>query len=51
MFAERTSQRPTTPKGGNVVNLMLSTDMTFGLSEWIGLTVAATPAHCAYVAA
>jgi hypothetical protein len=51
MLAKRTSQRPTTRKGGNVVKIMLSADMTFALPEWIGLSAGATLAPCAHVAA
>src|SRR6476646_530235 len=44
VLGQRSTQRPTTRKGGNVVNLMLSADMTFGLLEWTGLSAGATRA-------
>jgi hypothetical protein len=51
MFAERTRQRPTTRKGGNVVKIMLSADMTFALRVHTGRSAGMAPAPCAHVAA
>jgi hypothetical protein len=51
MFGERTCQRPTTRKGGNVVKIMLNADMTFALRVLTGRSVGVTPASCAHVVA
>jgi hypothetical protein len=51
MFAGRTCQRPTTRKGGNVVKIMLSADMTFALRVLTGRSAGATPAPCVHVVA
>ena len=47
MLATRTSQRPTTGKGGNVVKIMLSANMTFALPVWVGHSAGAALAPCA----
>jgi len=51
MLATRTSQRPTTGKGGNVVKIMLSADMTFALPVWAGHMAGAALVPCAPVVA
>jgi len=51
MLAARTCQRPTTPKGGSVVNFMLSADMTLALGVEAGIWAGAAPAHRAHVVA
>jgi hypothetical protein len=51
MLAARTSQRTTTRKGGNVVKIMLSADMTFALPVWAGHSAGAALSVCAPVAA